>query len=509
MTDPRRSPVRGIAWTAAILILAAVLRLWALDNKPPHFDEGINGWFADRMKTTGYYDYDPSNYHGPLHFYAVYVSQALFGRNLWALRLPAVAASLLAVWMLLRCDRFVGAPAARIAALAMAVSPAYVFYGRYSIHESWLVFFNILMVWGLLALWKDGRRRGLFAVIAGIAGMVLTKETYVIQAGCALLAFPFLWLWERAVPSRPATEWAGQRWAWRDLVIAAGVAVVVVIVFYSGTFLNWQGVAGLWQTFAKWIATGLETGGHEKTAYDLWWFNWYWIALMARYEWPALAGLLLCAATLAPAPRMLRWLAVYGGGLLLAYSIIPYKTPWCVIALLWPFLLVLGAVATSVPGRWRAAAWIGAGALIAVSLGLSLRLNFQRFTDPREPYVYVQTFRVMDVFTGPLLELAARDPRNHHLLRGEILAGSYFPLPWVLGDFTAIAWRGADGWPEVIESDFVLADADHAADVESRLRGPYFSTRFRLREAQPECIAYFRSPTFAEFFPGEQPRRLE
>ena len=40
----------------------------------------------------------------------------------------------------------------QLAALAMAVSPGMVFYGRYAIHESGLVFFMMLMVWGLIGL---------------------------------------------------------------------------------------------------------------------------------------------------------------------------------------------------------------------------------------------------------------------------------------------------------------------------------------------------------------------
>ena len=58
--------------------------------KPPHFDEGINGWFVDQMMKNGFYSYDPTNYHGPLHFYVLFLSQTLFGRHIWALRLPVV-----------------------------------------------------------------------------------------------------------------------------------------------------------------------------------------------------------------------------------------------------------------------------------------------------------------------------------------------------------------------------------------------------------------------------------
>src|SRR5438874_1893749 len=78
--------------------------------------------------------------------------------------------------------------AARFAALAMAVSPGAVFYGRYAIHESWLVFFLILAVWGAAGLWKFGESNYLWALTFGLTGAVLTKETYVVHVGCFLLA---------------------------------------------------------------------------------------------------------------------------------------------------------------------------------------------------------------------------------------------------------------------------------------------------------------------------------
>ncbi|HMG72473.1 MAG TPA: hypothetical protein VK582_03160, partial [Pyrinomonadaceae bacterium] len=40
-----------------ILALAAVLRILFLGIKPPHFDEGINGWFVDQMVKEGFYRY--------------------------------------------------------------------------------------------------------------------------------------------------------------------------------------------------------------------------------------------------------------------------------------------------------------------------------------------------------------------------------------------------------------------------------------------------------------------
>jgi hypothetical protein len=38
-----------------ILALAAFLRFFLLGIKPPHFDEGINGWFFDQVINNGFY----------------------------------------------------------------------------------------------------------------------------------------------------------------------------------------------------------------------------------------------------------------------------------------------------------------------------------------------------------------------------------------------------------------------------------------------------------------------
>src|SRR3954466_639495 len=84
----------------AIVALALVLRVALLDIKPAHFDEGVNGWFVDQMTHTGFYHYDPTNFHGPLHFYVLFVAQTLFGRHEWALRLPLALVSTACVAMM-------------------------------------------------------------------------------------------------------------------------------------------------------------------------------------------------------------------------------------------------------------------------------------------------------------------------------------------------------------------------------------------------------------------------
>src|SRR5437762_7088736 len=285
--DAWRTRLAETGWTPWLILgLAVFLRFFLLGIKPPHFDEGINGWFVDQMMKNGFYEYDPTNYHGPLHFYVLLLSQTLFGRNVWALRLPVVLVSISCVWLTFKFEPLVGRIESRIAALAMAVSPGFVFYGRYSIHEVWLVLFSMLLILGLLGLWKFGTPNYLWCAGMGVAGMILTKETYVIHLGCAALAIPALMV-SNALNRLSDEKPAQQTWTYVDLAMVIGVGIAAIVFFYSGTFFHWSGVKGLYRAYAAWFATGHEGHGHEKPWY-------YWLELIGRYELPVAGGLVFC-----------------------------------------------------------------------------------------------------------------------------------------------------------------------------------------------------------------------
>ncbi|CAN5600929.1 hypothetical protein BH18VER2_BH18VER2_02580 [soil metagenome] len=363
---PLAERLARLDWTFwGIIAVGAVFRFFLLSMKPTHFDEGINGWFVDQMMKNGFYRYDPTNYHGPLHFYVLFVSQAIFGRHIWALRLPVVLVSLASIFLTLKFEPFVGRWVSRIAALAMAISPAFIFYGRYSIHEVWLLFFSMLFVYGLIGLWRVGTRGYLWCVGLGVAGMILTKETYIIHIGCAVIAAGVLWISHWLTPGQVVKR-ARQQWELADLAMVAGTAIFLIVFFYSGTFFNWPGVKGLYQTFAVWYQTGSKGNGHEKP--------WpYWLELVLQYEWPVFIGLLLCGVCQFFKNYVIRYLAIYGVGLFAAYSIINYKTPWIIISIVWPLLFVFAAGAAAVKIPRKAFVVVG---LAAVGFGFGVLVSY-------------------------------------------------------------------------------------------------------------------------------------
>jgi len=490
-----------------ILALAAFLRFFLLGIKPPHFDEGINGWFVDQVMKNGFYRYDPTNYHGPLHFYVLLLFESLFGRNVWALRLPVVLVSIACVWLALKFERLVGKNVSRIAALAMAVSPGFVFYGRYAIHEVWLQFFSIMFILGLLGLWRRGTLTYLWCAGVGLTGMILTKETYAIHVACALLAIPTLAI-SYALNRVPDAKPAKQTWSWIDLAMVMVVGGFAIVFFYSGTFFNWSGVKGLYLAFKAWTETGAAGHGHEK-AWD------YWLKIMGPtwefgradffgYELPMLVGLILCLFCQKFKNLSLRYLAIYGVGSFVAYSYVKYKTPWCVVSFGWPFLFVFGGAILLVRPKHLRLAQRTIGVLLCISLASSIWLNYFKCSSPDEPYAYVQTYNDIFKLTKPLLMMAKRDPSNYHLT-GHLIRSSVYPLPWVLGDFDRVGYYEGGNMPANLDGDFLLVQQDKIKDVESKLKGTYYTDMMTLRNYQEPSKIFFSANVFKDLFPGKAP----
>ena len=607
---------RQIIVSILIILLAAVVRLIFLDIKPPHFDEGINGWWCDQMAKQGYYAYDPENYHGPLHFYVLRVFLLFFGRNLWALRMPTVLVGTVTVGSVFLFTRFFEFRITALAAFAMAISPAFVFYERYAIHETWLVFFLMIAFWGGLSWYHRVSPASVWATVLGVTGMILTKETYAIHLVIFGIAAVVTWIMGKIVPGSPPLVHTPIRISWRNFglnmlvswpIFAAGFGLIWVLVshltgntatiasdtpgevkgalpplesgliclflgaacavpvallflrtsekgtgdqqsvefprvhlfsafltayfllvfFYSGNFLNPSGLLGIFETFKTWTKTGVDSAGHGKPNYDLFALvppplehfgplatlarlklNWYWVKLMVTYEWFSVAGLIFSLRYLFGGRPTLRYLAIYGIGALFVYSIIPYKTPWCIISIAWPFLFLGAAAIVFLWDHLPKFISVLVALVLFCHLGYrSYALNFVRYDDPKEMYVYVQTFRDYRKFVDPILQKIRKDPSSKRHLRGLILLESYFPIPWVIDEIRDVGYYsdGVDKWPKDLDADFITVLASDSEALEDKLTKKYFVETYRLRDGMDECKAYFQYDTFKDVFSGRSP----
>lgn len=585
-------------WISILIIaLAFALRIAVLALRPAHFDEGINGSFIDNMRSDGFYKYDPANFHGPLHFYTLFASQQLFGRSLWALRLPTVLVGTAFIWLMLGFHRFLRWRVVWVAAVAAAISPAMVFYSRYAIHEMWLPFFTLLAVYGGCGiLRREGRFGDLWAFGAGLAGMVLTKETYLVHwvaAALALLAVRCLeWiapLTPRTQRPRPADLFSGRaadepppvpRGAYfsnRQIAIVTISCFSAVVLFQTGFGMFPDGFSGLFKTFSFMFAKGTEAeAGHNKEFF-------YWAKLMIHYEWPALLGLVaapvlvlrrslplavvvisigvgligigylhllsgihdsgtkdflkpaweipgwsiahipplalsllpslgvwlvICSVgffAASPAPsREIRWLGLFGLASFAAYSLIPYKTPWCIINVLWPFFFILGQLAENLAQTTERWLVYVVGALLAVTpVRDCWSLNYKHPTDDHDRYCYVHTTPDINKLLRPVRALVRENPLERQM-RGIVLTES-FPLSWELNEFPNITYFANDSVMENYDADFVLVPADRQVEFEDRAFGIYYRESVKLRSGLDRGWLYLSAERFASQFPGRTP----
>jgi len=512
--------VQWLPWV--LLLVALILRVGWLGIKPPHFDEGVNGWWVDYMRKEGHYPYNPFNYHGPFHFYVLFLMQTLFGREVVAFRLPLVLINFATLVLLLRFVRYLPRRVVYPGAAAFAISAGMLFYSRYAIHEAWLLFALVLALRGAMEMWTEGSRRGLWTAAAGITLMVLTKETYIIHLFAFALAWETLRRLERFSPSQWPARWerpVPQRWDRRALRNTVLVCLLVIVFFYSGGFSDFSLLHGIYLTFSAWFETGVTRADHGKPWY-------YWLQILLRHEWPALIGLLYSVRALWPGMnRFSRYLAIYGCGTLVAYTLIPYKTPWCIIVLIWPFFILFGEAVAALGKRWPKVAVAATALVLAGALTDSLRLNFEYPSEPEkevfvipaleEPlstakliseearYIYVQTLNDIDLLMRPLEALVRHDAGAYHL-PGLVILPSNHPLPWMLGDFTAVGYY-TNRFPKALDANFLVVDEKWFTLVDKGLHHAYFVTPFQLRDGMSPGRIYLRASRFRQFFPGREP----
>jgi predicted membrane-bound mannosyltransferase len=170
--------------------------------------------------------------------------------------------------------------------------------------------------------------------------------------------------------------------------------------------------------------------------------------------------------------------------MLLVYSLLPYKTPWCALGFLHGFTLLGGLGAAHLWSRLprlplvRVLAGAGLATALAHLAWQAYRASFVFPADRRNPYVYAHA--VYDVVRlGRTVEkLAAAHPDGTDLLI-RVLGTDYWPLPWYLRRLDRVGyWREI---PDPLDAPVLIAPVGWGAAVRHLLRMSYETQYFGLR----------------------------
>jgi hypothetical protein len=300
--------------------------------------------------------------------------------------------------------------------------------------------------------------------------MHATKETCVIAffAVCAAVFFTRV----KGKPIRIC-------WPHAALLLASGA--LVSAAFYSSWFTRWQGV---WDSVATYVVY-FQRAGHEGANHHHHWFYYLDLLTWVEFlEWPgwnedvtvigAFLGIWwvfrheIRSRTQA---RTVRVVALFTLVTLVVYSLIPYKTPWCMLTFLYG-MLVLAAMATVELADWltdrteRVVLWAVLGGLGVISpLAQAVAQNFVYEADPTNPYVYGHTHTDIFTVSDELHALIRSAPEGQVPTIQVVCPGKdYWPLPWYLRDYAHVGYWSAVDMNEP-PGDVIVFQPSVAADV--------------------------------------------
>jgi uncharacterized protein (TIGR03663 family) len=471
-TDVTGAPANGAdiserAWrlsSLVILIVGAFLRLYNLSLVPFHHDEGVNGNFLVSLVREGKYIYNPENYHGPtLYYFSAIIPWIArffggkafgdtYGLTTFNIRLVTAAFGIATIWLALLLRKRIGTMGALAAAGLIAIAPGGVYLSRYFIHESLFVFFTLGIVVACLKYYDSGRAVYLILASISAALMVATKETWVMNGPVLLIALVttnFYFRLRDQIDGKLEESSLGERV--RQTIdrlggpmplatvalVAFAVFIVVDVLFYSSFFTNYpKGVRDSFQALALWRH---RTHEHEHP-----WYQYVYWLLLEEGSVLVLGGLGALIAVWRADNRLAVFLSLWSFGLLAAYSLVGYKTPWITLNFIVPLALTSGY---TLDIAYQKLGEFGQPRLLAVVVVLIVaicgyqvyQLNFVHYDDDQLPYVYAHTKREMLSMIEEIDKIGKRMGTGTDTGIA-LVSPDYWPLPWYFRDYKKVGY---------------------------------------------------------------------
>lgn len=481
----------------AILVIAAILRLYDLSLVPLHHDEGVNGNFLVRLVREGAYKYDPENYHGPtLYYFSAIIPWTIkllfgtetsdtYGLTTFNIRLVTVVFSLATIGLVFTLRRQLGSLATLAAGLMIAISPGAVYLSRYFIHETLFVFFTLGIVVAAVFFYEERKPSYLIPGAVSASLMFATKETAFISAGVLLIAIAvtllYVYLYRRRfapLPGKPRArgsagrlqtvlnEMGGTPSVVVAVILAALTFAAFWLLFYSSFFRNSYGIYDSFKTFDIWKKTGGVAHVHPPEQYIKW---------LIKQEGPLLFLGTVGAALVVLKPKNLLALfsALWSFGLIAAYSLIKYKTPWLLLNFVVPLALIGGYAIQAIYEMDRRRLRLVTAILFVstiISVYQCIDLNFKNYDNDDQYYVYVyaHTKRNMLDLVKEIDRIAKEESGGTTGI--SIMSPDYWPLPWYLRNYSRVGYFGRMA---VSSEPLIIVNANQKEEIDAKYGDVY------------------------------------
>ena len=382
------------------------------------------------------------------------------------MRIVPVFFGVLLVLLLLLLADGLGGPAVIVAAVLTAVSPAFVFYSRYYIHEMLLVCFTFGAITSGYRYTQS--KKITWALLTGmfLGLMHATKETCIIAFGSMLLALLLTLLIRRreGVSALSIKKKVNPR----HVIATVATAVIISTLFYSSFLTNPTGILDSVRSYTAYF----QRAGQNQWHIHPWYYYLDILTWMEGFEeltWNedvivvlAVVGFIVAVTKKGISSvnfNLLRFIAFYTLIMTVFYSAIPYKTPWCLLGFLHGMVLLaaVGAVAVIklspnvLPRLIVILLLLGGGAHLAWQGYLG---SYKYYADPTNPYVYAHPVPDVVTIAERVEEIAQVHPSGLKMHIQVICPEhDHWPLPWYLRRFE----KGTIDWWDKVADDVPAA----------------------------------------------------
>ncbi len=522
----------------AVLILFfcvfAWLRFHELTVRPFHNDESVNAWFLGKLVKSNDYKYDPANYHGPFLYYVQLIptwiatvahkglSHFSFsdesGITDFSIRATMSVTGLFLILCLLFTYNRIGAWGAFTAFVLTGFSCNMVYFSRYFIHETYFILFTLGIYLG--ATWyRDTRKPFYFYLMVISAAFVFTiKETSVItyfvmgfSVFCAEVTHRFLSPL-KPVPFSVSME-RSYRWFFDGILnkhaLSMSIAVLIWFLLYTSFCSNWSGLADSFRAYKPWGQEGMISG-HAKP------FPYFIVNVLVAYE---LGVVILSALGLILAfvrkDKVGLYLSYWSMGMVGAYSIIPYKTVWCVITMLLPMVLLSGygvhalvqiieESSLSLKRILKAAVAVLVVFLSLIQARQTYDLVFINYDKEYYEPPYVHTSRDVFKLISEIKRLATVSGLEKEI-SVNVLTDVYWPLPYYLKEYPrALYWAALEDLSDW-DAPLLVISKQKMHLMDPLLKDTYVKKEYTIRPSAQVVLYINVSRVFKKEFPAPVP----
>ena len=240
-----------------------------------------------------------------------------------------------------------------------------------------------------------------------------------------------------------------------------------------------QGLLDSVRTYGFWFQTSGNANVYSWTKY----FEW-----LGKAEAPVmiLGGVGVIVALVQARNRFAVFSAFWSMGILSAYCLVPYKTPWLALSIVLPFVIMGGYALEQIYEQWNQRTLAMAVLSLAVigAASQAIDLSFFRYDDESEPYSYAHTRRDFLKMVNEVETIAAGNPAGKNI-GITIMSPEHWPLPWYLRNYPRTLYSG-----KVIETSepVLVVHESQLAEVEQMYGGRY--RRYSRHELRPGNILY-------------------